>query len=268
VGRIGWAVVAVISVAVITAFFVVVVPLLRERPLEPVATLARPAPGEVRPDYLDDGTPVWVVGLADGDVAVLSAFSTHVPENLGKMLWWCPTAAAFEDPAHGSRYDHLGFKIAGPAPTGLPAYEVEVSGSVVRVGELGAPPPLDAPHAGLPAPERGQCFLPDDAADISFHNFDGWPVHDSPTEAVASAPPGWILLNGELTALGGRIVVCAVDDCTDAVPAAEITAIVVGGPGDPTPAGVDEWFIARVQDGAFVDLTRVLPLDGQLGLPR
>jgi hypothetical protein len=76
---------------------------------------------------------------------------------------------------------------------------------------------------------------------------------------VASAPEGWILLNGRLAAEGGRIVLCAVGDCTDAAPAAGITAIVVGRPGDPVPPGVDEWFIARVRDGELADLTRVLP---------
>ena len=103
------------------------------------------ASGEVRPDYLSDGTPVWVIGHEDGSVDVLSGFDTHRPSNIGKVLWWCPSARAFQNPEHGSKYDEYGLRIGGPAPTGLPAYEIVVSGSQVSVGDLQGAPPPDAP---------------------------------------------------------------------------------------------------------------------------
>ena len=48
---------------------------------------------------------------------------THTPFNIGKVLWWCPTALAFDNPEHGSKYDEYGLKLGGPAPTGLPSYQ-------------------------------------------------------------------------------------------------------------------------------------------------
>lgn len=247
-GRIGWAVGAVLAVALIGGAFIVVTTLLREPPAVSAGTLARPAPGEVRADYLADGTPVWVVGLADGEVRVLSAFNTHTPANLGRLLWWCETAEEFEEPAYGSRFDARGLKFYGPAPTGLPAYEITVVGSTVQVGELGPAPPPDAGGSGR-EPDPDGC-LPD----ITFHTFDGWPVHESPMDAVASAPDGWILLAGKLAVIEAGVFMCATDTCTKAAPVVGVDESV----RDQFSPLIGERFIARVRDGALVDVTRVV----------
>jgi len=256
--RIRWAIATVLAVAVIGVAFVAVTSLLREDPAPPLGTLERPAPREVRPDYLDDGTPVWVIGLANGDVRVVSGFDTHRPANLGKVLWWCATAEAFENPEHGARYDTGGFNMGGPALGALPAYETRVVGSTVEVGERGPARPHDTGHSGPPASERDWCALPDDSADVLYHTFEGWPVHESPTEAVASAPDGWILLAAEFAVQDNLVVMCAIGDCTDAVPAVGIEPVNLGPQFWPLDG---ERFIARVQDGALVDVTRVLPPD-------
>ena len=256
--RIRWVIAGVLAVAVIGVAFMAVTSLLREEPGPLLGTVERPAPREVRPDYLDDGTPVWVIGLVDGSVRVLSGFDTHRPSNLGKVLWWCATAQAFEDPAHGSRYDPGGFNLGGPAPGALPEYETRVVGSTVEIGERGPARPHDTGFAGPEAVERDWCAVPDESADVIYHTFEGWPVHESPTEAVASAPDGWILLAAELVVEHDVVLVCALNDCTDAVLAAGIEPVIMEPQFSPLGG---ERFIARVRDGALVDVTRVLPPD-------
>jgi hypothetical protein len=177
--------------------------LRRGEPAEAI-TLQRPGRGEVRPDYLPDGTPVWVSGHDDGTVDVLSGFDTHTPLNLGKLNWWCPKARALENPAHGSTWDEYGAKIFGPAPSGLTSWELSLEGSSVILRALRPARPSDAPFVGPPPEERGRCIPPED--EVVYHTFDGWQVWESPTQAVASAPAGWILLSAGLAVdpAGGR----------------------------------------------------------------
>jgi hypothetical protein len=224
-------------------------------PLAQPTRLVRPTAGEVRPDYLADGTPVWVVGHDGGAAGVLSGFDTHTPFNIGKILWWCRSAEAFENPEHGSKYDEFGFRIGGPAPTGLPAHAAVVDGNWLLVGARGAPPPPSEPATGPPDHEREWCTPP--GRPIVYHTFDGWPAWDSPTAAIASEPDSWILLNGELVADAGEVWLCSFRGCAD-------RAFVAGVPA-PTDPDMEfgplfgERFIARVRDGALVNLTRVMP---------
>jgi hypothetical protein len=221
----------------------------------PTEILARPQPGEARPDYLSDGTPVWVIGLADGTVNVLLGFDQHRPNNLGKVLWWCPTAEALDNPEHGSKYDPYGHVIEGPAPYGLPAFGGRVEGGQVVVEQLGPPPPREVPHVGPPSHERDWCTFPED--EVVYHTFDGWPAWDSPTAAVEAAPEGWILLNGSLAPRGDQAILCSVGGCDDGVVAGNML-----GPfrGDEFGPFFGERFIARVRDGALTDVTRVMPM--------
>lgn len=87
------------------------------------------------------------------------------------------------------------------------------------------------------------------------HTFEGWPVHTSPKEAVASAPDGRILMEGEVAVDGTDAVLCAIGDCTDAVLAAGIDLSRANPQFSPL---VGERFIARVRDGALVDVARVI----------
>jgi hypothetical protein len=252
VKRIGWAVATVLAVVLIGGAFMFVTTLLRQQPPEIAGTLARPAPGEIRADYLADGTPVWVVGDDGGAIRVLWAISTHRPANVGTMLWWCEAGEAFEDAASGSRYDAGGFKFYGPAPTGLPAYEITVVGSAVQVGDLQPAPPPDAGPGRVGQPDV--CFL----RDVTFHTFEGWPVHESPIDAVASEPDGWILLAGELAVIEAGIFMCAIDTCVEAAPVDGIDENIFRDQLSPFRG---TRFIARVRDGALVDVTRALPVN-------
>ena len=225
------------------------------------SSLRRPTAGEVRPDYLADGTPVWVIGHQDGTVDVLSGFDTHVPFNLGKMLWWCPSARALENPHHGSKWDEYGVRLGGPAPTGLPSWEVAVRSSRVFLGEPRAGPPMGTRHHGPPEQERIWCVAAEDP--VIFHTFEGWQLWDSPTAAVESAPHGWILLDGTLAIApdGARVLLCSPTGCADSVAA---TNVEVPPPDmDPQFGPLrGSRFIARVRDGALTDVTSVVFLDG------
>lgn len=95
----------------------------------------------VRPAFLEDGTPVFVV--IDGDVLVLDAVSPHQPNGLRKALVWCPGSERFVDPWHGSKFTRDGTWLTGPAPTGMARYDARRSpdGDTVELGaRLMAPP--------------------------------------------------------------------------------------------------------------------------------
>lgn len=250
-----------IGLVVAIGIVVVGANLLREPEPDTGFSLARPPAGQARADYLADGTPVWVIGHEDGAVDVLSAFDTHVPFNLGKMLWWCPTARGLENPNHGSRWDEYGVKIGGPAPAGLASWEVNVQSSRVFLGAQRPAPPRDAPVLGPPESERDWCTAPEES--VMFHTFDGWRVWDSPSEAVEARPEGWILLEGELlAALDGRsVLLCAFAGCADAAVAANLEVPPPNMDQEFGPLGGLR-FIARVRDGALVDVTRVVFLEG------
>lgn len=230
-----------------------------EAPEEPIS-LARPSPDEVRPDYLPDGTPVWVIGHGDGSADVLLGFDSHTPFGLGKMLWWCEPAAALDNPHHGSKWDEFGIRIGGPAPTGLRSYDLQADGDRLILGPLRNAPPTTVRHSGPPEHEREWCF--GDDAPVSFHRFEGWRLWDSPAEAVATNPEGWILLRGELVADrdDGRVHLCASTGCDDRAPAANVELPPPDLEFGPLGAGR---FIAQVDGGQLVGVSRVIWLEDE-----
>lgn len=246
-----------ISVVVVVGIAIAATLLLRgNEPRDDTFSLRRPAAGEARADYLANGTPVWVIGHADGTVDVLSGFDPHMPSNLGKLLWWCPAARALDNPHHGSKWDEYGVRLGGPAPAGLPSWETAVQGGRVFIGDVRPAPPMGTEPAGPPEAEREWCG-PDDG--VVVHTFDGWPAWDSVVEAIEAAPAGWILLEARLVRQGGgRVRVCSPTDCNDGVNAAI-------EPPPPEVARLDPWpdprFLARVRNGTLVDITRIVHLE-------
>lgn len=226
-------------------------------PTEPIS-LARPFPGEARPDHLPDGTPVWVIGHGDGSADVLLGFDPHTPLGLGKMLWWCERAAALDNPHHGSKWDEYGIRIGGPAPTGLRSYDLRVEGDRLILGPLRNAPPTTVRHSGPPEHERQWCT--GDDAPVRYHRFEGWRLWDSPADAVAARPEGWILLEGELVADrgDGRVHLCAPTGCQDRAPAANVGLAPADMEFGPLGAGR---FIAQVDDGQLVGVSRVIVLE-------
>jgi len=235
--------------------------LWRDAPETQALTIEAPAPGEVRAEYLPDGEPVFFIGHDDGSGQLLSPFSTHVPQGLGKLTWWCPTARGFEDPFHGSRWDEYGVKMAGPAPSGLPTWQLAAAeDGGLALGELLDPPGLDAPVHGPPTEERTWCNGLEDP--VTYPSFADWTVWDSPSAAVEEAPDEWILLEGGLSAdpATGQVLLCSLAGCEDSAIAATVQRLPPGGDFPVVP--VTQYFIARVQDGALVNLTRVIRLPG------
>jgi hypothetical protein len=124
---------------------------------------------------------------------------------------------------------------------------------VLRVGGLN-PYPDPAERSERPLPHISERCMGLDAS--VYHTFDGWPVWDSPSEAVAAAPDNWILLQGALVIDGGRVYLCALDGCADRALAAELPAlseedVALGHLGG-------QRFIGHVRDGALVNITRIV----------
>jgi hypothetical protein len=246
-------VLSLLGAAAVVGTFIVVTNHLRPEPI----VLPRPAAGDARADYLPDGTPVWVVGHGDGSASMLAGFDTHRPFGIGKLLWWCESAGALENPHHGSKWDEYGRRLGGPAPRDLASWTTQAVGSQVALGAqrtLGAAPdPL-----GPPESEREWCA--GEAPDATFHTFDGWELWTSPTAAIAAAPTGWILLEGLLEFdPDDRPILCALDGCDDAALAVGVETVEPAlRRGDFSPFGRHDRFIAEVRDGALVNLTRVV----------
>jgi len=64
--------------------------------------------------------------------------------HLGCRVPWCDSSQWFECPCHGSKYNRVGEKKAGPAPRGLDRFVFEVSGGniIVDTGNLVLGPPI------------------------------------------------------------------------------------------------------------------------------
>jgi hypothetical protein len=248
--------VAIVILVVAGAAVVAIAALLRGEPPTPVV-LDRPAAGQAVAAYLPDGTPIWLIGHPDGSVSALSAFDTHTPFNLGKLTWWCRPARAIDNPHHGSKWDEYGVKLGGPAPAALASWAVTTGGGQVTLGATRPAPPLGTPNSGPPEHERTWCFGPD--ADVDFHTFDGWQRWNSPTAAVAAAPEGWILLQGQLVAdrASDEVRLCAPENCDDSALASNVDLPPADMDPGLGPLGGGE-FIAQVRDGALVGVTRVV----------
>ena len=87
-------------------------------------------------------------GLEAGLVAI---FQKCV--HLGCRVPWCQTSQWFECPCHGSKYNRVGEKTAGPAPRGLDRFPVAVEGGqiVVDTGLLSIGPPIGTNTTGQQA---------------------------------------------------------------------------------------------------------------------
>jgi len=90
-----------------------------------------------------------VLAGMEGGVTALYQKCVH----LGCRVPWCKSSQWFECPCHGSQYNRVGERKAGPAPRGLDRFGVEVSGGVVMVdtGNLVQGPPAGTNTTGQEA---------------------------------------------------------------------------------------------------------------------
>ncbi len=72
--------------------------------------------------------PVVYAGMQSGVVALYQ----RCP-HLGCRVPWCQSSQWFECPCHGSKYNAVGEKKAGPAPRGMDRFPIEVSGDDITI---------------------------------------------------------------------------------------------------------------------------------------
>lgn len=71
----------------------------------------------------------WLVTTNEGTSKAIYMVCTH----LGCLYKWSSSNFRFECPCHGSKFNHEGFYIEGPAPRSLDYFEVAVEGDIVVV---------------------------------------------------------------------------------------------------------------------------------------
>jgi cytochrome b6-f complex iron-sulfur subunit len=82
-------------------------------------------------------SPLVLAGMEQGIIALYQKCP-----HLGCRVPWCQSSQWFECPCHGSKYNRVGEKKAGPAPRGMDLFPIEVGNSLTidtGIIELGAP---------------------------------------------------------------------------------------------------------------------------------
>ncbi|HEX2040239.1 MAG TPA: Rieske 2Fe-2S domain-containing protein [Acidimicrobiales bacterium] len=83
-------------------------------------------------EALDKARDIYTGGVLDGmEQGVVALYQKCV--HLGCRVPWCTSSQWFECPCHGSQYNRVGERKAGPAPRGLDRFGVSVDGGVVVV---------------------------------------------------------------------------------------------------------------------------------------
>jgi cytochrome b6-f complex iron-sulfur subunit len=90
-------------------------------------------------------SPITYAGMEQGYVALYQR-CVH----LGCRVPWCQTSQWFECPCHGSKYNRVGEKKAGPAPRGLDRFGIDVGGGTLTVntGDIEIGPPIGTDTTG------------------------------------------------------------------------------------------------------------------------
>jgi cytochrome b6-f complex iron-sulfur subunit len=90
-------------------------------------------------------TPPIIAGMQLGYVALWQKCP-----HLGCRVPWCQTSQWFECPCHGSKYNRVGEKRAGPAPRGMTHFVFEISGGSMTIdtGNQVLGPPIGTDTTG------------------------------------------------------------------------------------------------------------------------
>jgi len=88
---------------------------------------------------------VTYAGMQEGFVALYQR-CVH----LGCRVPWCQSSQWFECPCHGSKYNRVGEKKAGPAPRGMDRFAILVSGGqlTINTGDIELGPPIGTNTTG------------------------------------------------------------------------------------------------------------------------
>ncbi len=230
-----------------------------------------PARGEVSPVLLPDGRPVFVVHHEDGTVSVVDAFSSHRAWGFEELVAWCPSTREFVEWAHEAHFDEHGKWVsAGPAPSGLATFAFQVverdaagDPTSIRVGAMQEPDP----GGSAPVTDPGRPpFCPGSGeggtVEVGTFTIDESRIWDSPAQAVAAQPEGWIAIRGTLSvASDGFVQLCSQISgglCEDAAVVRGIDGIgLLVNVIRPYPGSAYEephLWLARVRGGVLDDL--------------
>jgi cytochrome b6-f complex iron-sulfur subunit len=89
-------------------------------------------------------SPLVLPGMEQGVIALYQKCP-----HLGCRVPWCQSSQWFECPCHGSKYNRVGEKKAGPAPRGMDRFPVEVSSSLtIDTGIVVLGPPIGTNTTG------------------------------------------------------------------------------------------------------------------------
>ena len=90
-------------------------------------------------------SPITYAGMEQGFVALYQR-CVH----LGCRVPWCPSSQWFECPCHGSKYNRVGEKKAGPAPRGLDRFAFTIDGGemTINTGIIEIGPPIGTNTTG------------------------------------------------------------------------------------------------------------------------
>lgn len=97
---------------------------------------------------IDRAVDVYVV-YNRGDPVALSADAQHV----GDMVVFCESSQLFESPAHGEKFDMLGYYYAGPGARGLTRFPTRVEGDQLFID---TDHPTEGPERGAGPPREPQ----------------------------------------------------------------------------------------------------------------
>ena len=218
------------------------------------ASLPRPDPGVTLAAYLDDGRPVFVVRHQNGDISVLDATSTHVSFGVRELNVWCPQGRAFQALSTGGGWDEWGVLHRGPPPSGLGTFSWKL-----RLGDETHATGIDVTGfagrvAGRAKSDGRSMFDGCDPSNWLSHTFDGV-KRLTPAAAVASSPSGWVLMRGRIDFAGQRL--CSEDaGCLKPAHVADLQSPGAYPYVDQIERTAD--YLARVRDGALVELTRTV----------
>jgi hypothetical protein len=177
--------------------------------------LRAPADGEARPELLDDGSPVFVVGHRDGSVSVLSALNPH----LDRLVVWCDRSRTFTEVGPATYFDEYGRYMGGPAPQGLTPFAVElVDGGegepAVEVGERWPAPGREVPPV---QPTSLRCDVRDEPHGEVYYDAVGHDLNAlyGPLQApedVSTFDGRFLRLDARVAVGGDQVVVCSPRD--------------------------------------------------------
>ncbi len=222
------------------------------------SVIALPEPGVPKPVQLDDGTPVFVSHLEDGEVVVLDATSPHAPPTL---LLGCEPDGGIQDPRSGSAFTARGTWMFGPAPTGLPIYPHErVSVDEIRVTGTAGPSPPRPSEEELEVPDGGVaegsaisfCFGVDLEGPDLDRAYYHWPAAMPPRGELELPVGRWEWVRADIQVQEGQPLLCAAAPCDPG-------SRRIGDPDGWLVRAVgqdarDQLFLARLRDDGLVDV--------------